>query len=153
VSSTSSNTIPSATCSRYRGPSRSSEPTSSRPSAATTSLDEDAIAAIEAAIEEQRKPSASATLALHQAEQWRDQLIADDDALTRWLSSVPDADVQNLRALSRQARKDAQANAAQERAGEAVRQGKAYREIFQIVRTALNKDSDEAATDPDAEQP
>src|SRR5690606_26593195 len=82
-------------------------------------LDEDAIAAIEAAIEEQRKPSASATLALHQAEQWRDQLIADDDALTRWLSSVPDADVQNLRALIRQARKDAQTNAAQERPGEA----------------------------------
>jgi len=116
-------------------------------------LDEDAIAAIEAAIEEQRKPSASATLALHQAEQWRDQLIADDDALTRWLSSVPDADVQNLRALIRQARKDAQANAAQERPGEAVRHGKAYREIFQIVRTALNEDSDEVAIDPDAEQP
>jgi ribosome-associated protein len=114
-------------------------------------LDEDAIAAIEAAIEEQRKPSASATLALHQAEQWRDQLIADDDALTRWLSSVPDADVQNLRALIRQARKDAQTNAAQERAGEAVRHGKAYREIFQIVRTALSKDSDEVAIDPDAE--
>jgi len=116
-------------------------------------LDEDAIAAIEAAIEEQRKPSASATLALHQAEQWRDQLIADDDALTRWLSSVPDADVQNLRALIRQARKDAQTNAAQERPGEAVRHGKAYREIFQIVRTALNKDSEEEAIDPDAEQP
>ena len=114
-------------------------------------LDEDAIAAIEAAIEEQRKPSASATLALHQAEQWRDQLIADDDALTRWLSSVPDADVQNLRALIRQARKDAQTNAAQERAGEAVRHGKAYREIFQIVRTALSKDSDEVAIDPDEE--
>ncbi len=114
-------------------------------------LDEDAIAAIEAAIEEQRRPSASATLALHQAEQWRDQLIADDDALTRWLSSVPDADVQNLRALIRQARKDAQTNAAQERAGEAVRHGKAYREIFQIVRTALSKDSDEVAIDPDAE--
>ncbi|MBA4265882.1 MAG: DUF615 domain-containing protein, partial [Comamonadaceae bacterium] len=73
--------------------------------------------------------------------------------LTRWLSSVPDADVQNLRALIRQARKDAQANAAQERAGEAVRHGKAYREIFQIVRTALGKDSDDVATDPDAEQP
>jgi len=116
-------------------------------------LDEDAIAAIEATIEELRKPSASATLALHQAEQWRDQLIADDDALTRWLSSVPDADVQNLRALIRQARKDAQANAAQERAGEAVRHGKAYREIFQIVRAALSKDGDEEAIDPDAEQP
>ena len=61
--------------------------------------------------------------------------------------------MQNLRALIRQARKDAQSNAAQERPGEAVRHGKAYREIFQIVRTALNKDSDEEAIDPDAEQP
>ena len=45
------------------------------------------VAAIEAAMEEQRKPSAQATLALHQAEQWRDRLIADDDALNTWLQA------------------------------------------------------------------
>jgi ribosome-associated protein len=101
-------------------------------------LDEATVAAIEAAMEEQRKPSAQATLALHQAEQWRDKLIADDDALTRWLAQDPQADVQHLRALIRQARKDAQA--VTERPGEALRHGKAYREIFQIVRTALMPD-------------
>lgn len=101
-------------------------------------LDEATVAAIEAAMEEQRKPSAQATLALHQAEQWRDKLIADDDALTRWLVQDPAADVQHLRALIRQARKDAQA--VTERPGEALRHGKAYREIFQIVRTALAPD-------------
>lgn len=118
-------------------------------------LDEDAIAAIEAALEEQRKPSAQATLALHQAEQWRDKLIADDDALTRWLQFDAGADVQQLRALIRQARKDAQA--LKERPGEAARHAKAYREIFQIVKAVLTQSSDEAGGgEPpaeDSEQP
>lgn len=55
----------------------------------------------------------------------------------------PGADAQHLRALIRQARKDAQATQAQERAGEAVRHGKAYREIFQAVKAALNQQDDE----------
>jgi len=100
-------------------------------------LDEATVAAAEAALEEQRKPSARETLMLHQSEQWRDQLVADDQALTRWLEAFPDTDVQHLRALVRQARKDAQATAAQERPGEAQRHGKAYREIYQLVKSAL----------------
>lgn len=112
-------------------------------------LDDGTIAAIEAALEEQRKPSAQATLALHQAELWRDRLIADDDALTTWLQSAPDTDVQQLRTLIRQARKDAQA--VTERPGEAQRHGKAYRDIFQMVRTALSRDDETAAGDTDHE--
>lgn len=109
-------------------------------------LDENTITAIESTLEEQRKPSAQATLALHQAEQWRDKLIADDDAFTRWLELDPEADVQHLRALIRQARKDAQA--VTERPGEAVRHGKAYREIFQTVRQVLKpKDASADAAD------
>lgn len=106
-------------------------------------LPEDTIAAVEAALDEQNKGSAKGTLSLHQAEQWRDQLIADDDALTRWLQIDTEADVQQLRALIRQARKDAQATQAQEQPGEAVRHGKAYRDIFQLVKAVLNrKDTD-----------
>lgn len=112
-------------------------------------LDDGTIAAIEAALEEQRKPSAQATLALHQAELWRDRLIADDDALTTWLQSAPDTDVQQLRTLIRQARKDAQA--VTERPGEAQRHGKAYRDIFQIVRTALSRDDEAAEGETDHE--
>ena len=108
-------------------------------------LDDTTIAAIEAALEEQRKPSARETLALHQAEHWRDRLIADDGALTEWLQSDPQADVQQLRALIRQARKDAQG--VSERPGEAQRHGKAFREIFQLVRSALSRDDEEADTD------
>jgi ribosome-associated protein len=118
-------------------------------------LGEDSIAAIEAALEEQRKPSAEATLALHQAEQWRDRLLADDDALTQWMEHHPQADVQHLRALIRQARKDVQG--VKERPGEAQRHAKAYREIFQLVRATLSPsgtpddDSDNEADHPSEE--
>ena len=113
-------------------------------------LPDETVAAMEAALEEQRKPSARETLALHQAEHWRDRLIADDGALTEWLQSDPQADVQQLRALIRQARKDAQG--VTERPGEAQRHGKAYREIFQAVRAALSRDdADESPSEDDHE--
>ncbi|MDP2262588.1 MAG: ribosome biogenesis factor YjgA [Hydrogenophaga sp.] len=117
---------------------------------------EETIAAIEAALDEQNKGSAKGTLSLHQAEQWRDQLIADDDALTRWLEIDTEADVQQLRAMIRQARKDAQATQAQEAPGVAVRHGKAYREIFQLVKEVLNRGEAGDGTDDesaDTEQP
>lgn len=107
-------------------------------------LGDETVAAIEAALEEQRKPSARETLALHQAEQWRDRLIAGDDALTDWMQAAPDTDVQQLRTLIRQARKDALG--VSERPGEALRHGKAYREIFQLVRAALNRDDADEPT-------
>ena len=88
---------------------------------------------IRAAIDEQKNGSAQLTLALHLAEQWRDKLIASDDALGDWLAEHPDTDSQQLRALVRQARKDAKP----EKPGEAPRHGKSYREIFQLVRQTL----------------
>ena len=94
---------------------------------------------IRAAINEQQNGSAELTLALHHAEQWRDKLIASDDALGRWLSAHPDTDSQQLRALVRQARKDAKP----EKPGEAPRHGKAYREIFQLVKQALTQEAQE----------
>ena len=87
-------------------------------------------------------------LSLHQAEQWRDRLIANDDALTQWLQLDAGADVQHLRALIRQARKDAQVTEPQERPGEAVRHGKAYREIFQHVKAALARGEGDEPGDP-----
>ena len=48
-------------------------------------------------------------LALHDAERWRAELIASDDALTEWTANRPQADVQQLRSLVRAARKDAAA--------------------------------------------
>jgi ribosome-associated protein len=108
-------------------------------------LDDDTVAAIAAAMTEQHQGSAADTLRLHQAELWRDRLIADDEAVTEWLSAHPSTDAQHLRSLVRQARKDAQAHAKQEQPGQAVRQGKSYREVFQLVRDALS-----AASEPEA---
>ena len=59
-------------------------------------------------------------LALHQAERWRDELLAGDEALTRWMQAHPQTDLQQLRSLIRSARKDA---AAPEQAGVAPRKG------------------------------
>jgi ribosome-associated protein len=96
-------------------------------------LSEQTIDAVRAAIAEQHMPSAQETLVLHQAEQWRDRLIADDDAVGQWLNLNPETDSQQLRSLVRQARKDAKP----EKPGEALRHGRAYRDIFQLVREAL----------------
>ena len=103
-------------------------------------LEPETIAAAQAALETQHKGSAEERLALHVAEQWRDRLLADDDALTEWLTVEREAgiesDPQHLRALIRQARKDQQAQPP-ESMGAAARHGKAYREIFQAVKAAL----------------
>lgn len=100
------------------------------------------IDAIKAAMVEQRQGSADAALALHQAEQWRDQLIATDTAVSTWIDTHPDTDTQQLRALVRQARKDAQTQAKPDMPGETQRHGRAYREIFQLVRDQLSQKED-----------
>lgn len=66
-------------------------------------------------------------LALHEAERWRTELIASDDALTRWTGEHPDCDLQQMRSLIRAARKDASAAPEQ-------RSGRAYRELFKFIR-------------------
>ncbi|QJW85870.1 DUF615 domain-containing protein [Ramlibacter terrae] len=101
-------------------------------------LDEEARQAVRDALEEQRGGSAQQTLALHMAEKWRDDLIADDEALAKWLEAYRETDVQQLRALIRQARKEAQPDAESVSKGLAPRRGRAYRDIFQIVRDALD---------------
>lgn len=105
-------------------------------------LDDETVAAIETAMTEQHQGSPADTLRLHLAEQWRDRLISSDDAVTEWLNAQPSTDAQHLRSLVRQARKDAQAHAKQEQPGQAVRHGKSYREIFQLVRDALGTDAE-----------
>jgi ribosome-associated protein len=96
-------------------------------------LDAPVIDAVRAALAEQNRGPAQEAAALHEAERWRDRLIADDDALGGWIETHPGTDAQQLRALVRQARKDMKSGPP----GEAPRQGKAYREVFQIVREQL----------------
>ena len=80
-------------------------------------------------------------LALHDAERWRNELIASDSALDGWLVEHPQADVQQLRSLIRAARKDASVAPEQ-------RSGKAFRELFRFLRQ--NPTALAAGTDPDA---
>jgi ribosome-associated protein len=104
-------------------------------------LDEDTLQATRDALETQQKGSAADAMALHEAERWRDELIANEDALQRWLAAYPDTDTQQLRALIRQARKDAHPDQDAISRGLAPRRGRAYREIFQLVKEQLSVDS------------
>ena len=101
-------------------------------------LDPAQLDAVREALAEQQAPSARDTLALHLSEQWRDRLIADDDAVGQWITQFPKTDAQQLRALVRQARKDAKPHDPDaESKGLAPRHGRAYREIFLLVRGQL----------------
>ncbi len=106
-------------------------------------LDDEAIAAVRAALDEQHQGSAQESLALHEAEAWRDRLIDNDEAMKNWLLEHPDTDTQQLRALVRQARKERQPSATEVSEGQAPRRGKAYREIFQLVKEQLQKQEDD----------
>jgi ribosome-associated protein len=75
--------------------------------------------------------TAQSALALHEAERWRAELIADDSALDRWLQAHPDTDTQQLRSLVRAARRDAAGLAPE------ARQPKSVRELFQFIKPML----------------
>jgi ribosome-associated protein len=105
-------------------------------------LDPGVLQSVRDALEEQRSGSAQQTLALHAAEKWRDDLIARDEALQNWLQVHPGTDVQQLRALIRQARKDAAPTQDEISKGQAPRRGRAYREIFQLVRDQLEQEEE-----------
>lgn len=109
-------------------------------------LDEDTLQAVRHALELQRLGHSYDTEQLHLAEQWRDRLIASDDAVQEWIAQYPGTDTQQLRALVRQARKDAvPADKAAVSQGLAPRQGRAYREVFQLVKATLKgSDTSEA---------
>jgi ribosome-associated protein len=95
------------------------------------------------AVASYRVGSARDTLAMHQAEYWRDQLLADDEALANWLKEYPKTDVQQLRSLVRSARK--------EKLEPGARRGRAFRDLFQMVKGhmhALPEDDTDAPSDP-----
>ena len=100
-------------------------------------LTEEEIEAVKAALQVQKDGSSAEKALLHAAEQWRDRMIVDDDAVAQWINNAPETDIQQLRSLVRQARKDmpSQHDAnVQESTGQAARKGRAYRELFQLVR-------------------
>lgn len=103
-------------------------------------LDEPVREAARTALDAQHQGTAAERMALHEAEGWRERLVADDDALADWLRAHPETDTQQLRALIRQARREPAPDAAAVSQGLAPRRGKAWREIFQIVKEHLSHD-------------
>jgi ribosome-associated protein len=91
------------------------------------------------AVASYRTGSAKDTLALHQAEFWRDRLLAEDGALDDWLKEHPATDVQQMRSLVRSARK--------EKLEPGARHGRAYRDLFQMVRGHMTAEPGDAADD------
>ncbi|KQN79402.1 MULTISPECIES: ribosome biogenesis factor YjgA [Duganella] len=102
-------------------------------------LDEAEIAAIQQTIDGWKGASKSDTAAMHALERRRDKLLADDKALTVLLSENPELDVQHLRTLIRNARKEQAEN----------KPPKAYREIFQILKQVEAKKKKDAAAEAD----
>jgi ribosome-associated protein len=68
--------------------------------------------------------SAQAAAAHRRLEAWRERLLADDTALTSFASEHPDADLQEIRALIRNARRE-------QKDGKPPR---AYRELFRALK-------------------
>ena len=94
-------------------------------------LDEDEVAAIQRTIDSWKGLSKADTAAMHAMERRRDKLLTDDKALTVLLSENPELDVQHLRTLIRNARKEQAEN----------KPPKAYREIFQILKQIAKKNN------------
>ena len=99
------------------------------------------------AVASYRVGSATDTLALHQAEYWRDQLLAGDDALANWVKEYPATDVQQMRSLVRAARK--------EKLEPGERRGRAYRDLFKLVKEQMHaaSDADGEGDAPESELP
>jgi ribosome-associated protein len=102
-------------------------------------LDEAEVAVIQRTIESWKGASKAETASLHALERRRDKLLADDKALTQLLEEHPQLDVQQLRTLIRNARKEQAEN----------KPPKAYREIFQILKDLAKKPAAADAEDLD----
>ncbi|WP_353152677.1 ribosome biogenesis factor YjgA [Herminiimonas fonticola] len=106
------------------------------------SLEEHEIAAIQKMLDSWKGASKSETAALHAIERKRDKLLADDKALTVLLEENPQLDAQQLRTLIRNARKE-QAES---------KPPKAYREIFQILKSLQAPAAQPTDDEDDAEE-
>jgi ribosome-associated protein len=109
------------------------------------SLDDDEVAAIRAALEGFKGTSKAETAKMHLMERWRELLLADDANLTRFLGEHPGVDVQSVRNIIRNARKEK----------ELGKPPKYYRELFQAIKAALEggDDGDESAATDTPKEP
>ncbi len=83
--------------------------------------------AIAARLEVWKGQSRQATAYLHVLERWRDRLIGSDDALSEFAVAYPDCDLQRLRTLVRNARREQALGAVP----------KSARELFQVLKAVI----------------
>lgn len=105
-------------------------------------LEEDEVAAIHKVIDSWKGASKAETAAMHALERRREKLLTDDKALTELKAQHPEVDVQQLRVLIRNARKEQAEN----------KPPKAYREIFQILKQLQSQPSAPAQEQQDDEE-
>ncbi|MBU2112502.1 MAG: DUF615 domain-containing protein [Gammaproteobacteria bacterium] len=77
-----------------------------------------------------RNTNQAATRQFHKVETWRDKLLAENDAVTEFIAEYPEIDVQQLRQLIRNAKKEQ----------EKQQPPKYYRELFQLIKPQIVKD-------------
>jgi len=104
-------------------------------------LDDDEVDAIRNALDGFKGTSKAETARMHLIERWRELLLADDEALTKFLGEHPGSDVQALRNTIRNARREQQLS----------KPPKSFRELFQMIKAAL--DQKDAANEAAAPQP
>jgi ribosome-associated protein len=104
-------------------------------------LSEEETAIIQKTVDGWRGTSKSEAAALHAIERQRERLLADDNALTDLCAQHPILNVQQLRTLIRNARKEQADN----------KPPKAYREIFQILKSLRAPTDDQVSDENDEE--
>jgi ribosome-associated protein len=87
-------------------------------------LDDELIQKLQQLLANDARQSREETAQFHRLERWRERLLEHDDVLTEWITHYPQTNIQHLRALIRQARKE---QAAQ-------KPPKAFRELFQELK-------------------
>lgn len=104
------------------------------------------IAEIQKTLDSWRGLSKADTAAMHALERHRDRLLKDDAALTELLAHHPELDVQHVRTMIRNARKEQAEN----------KPPKAYREIFQLLKelqkSSGNQDDIDAEDDDEQDE-
>ena len=89
------------------------------------------ITELEQALANLRGESADARYRVHQAEHWRERLLAEPEALTEFLTEYPEADRQALRHALQRARKPAAE----------IEQKTAARALFRLIREQIPEDA------------
>ena len=87
-------------------------------------LDQEELDAIQRRLDAIQGVSKAETAKLHYLESYRERLLADDESLTTLIEKFPKLNIQNLRTLIRNARKEKELN----------KPPKAYREIFRLLK-------------------